>query len=75
MLEELFTGIQILSIVKIVFLILSGIYIAFLLVVFKQARAMQAVVNDGSSSSLINTVAILHVAIGISIFVAALIIL
>lgn len=75
MLEEIFAGIQLLSIVKIGFLILSGIYIAFLLVVYKQARAMQAVVNDGSASGLINAVAILHVVIGISIFVAALIVL
>lgn len=75
MLEELFTGFQLLTAVKIAFLILAGIYVAFLLVVYKQARAMQAVVNDNGASTFINSIALLHVIIGISIFVAALIIL
>lgn len=73
--EEVFNIISVLTLIKITFLIVNGIYVAFLLVVYKQARAMQAVVNDGSASSLLNIIALLNILIGISLFVAALIIL
>ncbi len=60
---------------KIGFLILSGIYIIFLLIILQQARAMSRVVNDKGASSLINYFALVNILIGILIFVAALVIL
>ncbi len=75
MFEEIFNLISVLTLIKITFLTVNGIYLAFLLVVYKQGRAMQAVVNDDGASSLLNTVALLNILIGISVFVAALIIL
>ena len=75
MLEEIFNIISALALVKITILTVNGIYVVFLLVVYKQARAMQAVVNDDGASSLLNTIAFLNILIGISLFVAALVIL
>lgn len=75
MFEEVFNIISALTLIKITFLIVNGIYVAFLLVVYKQSRAMQAVVNDDGASSLLNTIALLNILIGISLFVAALVIL
>lgn len=75
MLDLIFNIISALTLIKITFLIVNAIYVIFLLVVFKQARALQAVVNDNGASTLLNTVAFLNILIGISLFVAALIIL
>ncbi|GEM_PF-3303064 len=75
MFEEVFNIISALTLIKITFLIVNGFYLAFLLVVYKQSRAMQAVVNDGSSSSLLNSVALFNIIVGILLFVTALIIL
>lgn len=75
MLEEIFNITQTLTIIKILFLIVNGIYVAFLLVVYKQSKSMQAVVNDGSASSFVSSIAFINIVIGISLFVAALIIL
>lgn len=61
--------------VKIGFLILNGLYLAFLLVVYKQARAMQNVVNDDGASAFVNYIALLNIVVGILLFVTALIIL
>lgn len=61
--------------IKIGFLILNGLYIAFLLVVLKQSYAMQRVISDPPASMLINTGAFVGVLLGISLFVAALIVL
>lgn len=75
MFEEFSNIFSALTVIKIIFLIVNAIYIGFLLVVYKQARAMQAVVNDNGASALLNTVAFLNILIGISLFVAALVIL
>ena len=75
MFEEVFNIISALTLIKATFLIVNGIYVGFLLVVYKQARAMQAVVNDGSSSSLLNSVALFNIIVGVLLFVTALIIL
>ncbi len=75
MLDLLFNFFQFLTILKLVFLLLNLIAIIFLLIVYKQARAMQKVVDDGASSILLNLIAIINAIIGMIIFVAALIIL
>ncbi|KKQ34516.1 MAG: hypothetical protein US51_C0036G0009 [Microgenomates group bacterium GW2011_GWA2_37_6] len=75
MLDQIFEIFKGLILVKIGFLILNGLYLAFLLVVYKQSRAMQRVVNDGSASSIVNSFALLNVILGILLFVAALVIL
>lgn len=75
MLDRIFEIFQGFILLKIGFLILSGLYLAFLLVVYKQAHAMQRVVSDGSASSIVNSFALLNVILGILLFVAALIIL
>lgn len=73
--DSLFDLFQGLLLIKIAFLVLSGMFVGFLLVVLKQSRAMQKVINDDGAASAINSIAFLNVVIGISIFVAALIIL
>lgn len=75
MLDILLTILQGSMLIKLGFLILNALYIAFLLIVYKQARAMQNVVNDGAASSVVNSVAFLNVIIGILLFVTALVIL
>jgi hypothetical protein len=75
MLELLISSINLAIILKIGFLILNVIAIIFLLIVLKQARAMQKVIDDGASSILLNSIALINVIIGVIIFVAALIIL
>jgi hypothetical protein len=72
---DLINSITALSVIKIAFLLITGIYIAFLLVVFKQARAMAGVIRDNSASGILNSIALFNVLIGILIFVAALVIL
>ena len=74
MLENLFTFIQD-YIFKFGFLILNGIYIVFLFVVYKQARAMDRVIHDNGASSLINYITLVNIVIGILIFITALVIL
>ncbi len=75
MLEQIINLFQFLTILKFAFLLLNLIVIIFLLIVYKQARAMQKVVDDGASSILLNSIALFSVIIGMIIFVAALIIL
>lgn len=75
MLESLIGILQGLVLVKLGLLIVSALYIAFLLVVFKQSKAMQNVINDTTTSGLIDTIAFSQIVIGIAIFIAALIIL
>ncbi len=75
MLEQFINLFQFLTILKFAFLLLNLIVIIFLLIVYKQARAMQKVVDDGASSILLNSIALFSVIIGMIIFVAALIIL
>ena len=75
MFDVVFSIISALTLVKVIFLIVNGIYVIFLLVVYKQSRAMQAVVNDDGASTLLNIIALSNIFIGISLFVAALIIL
>ena len=60
---------------KLGFLLLNGIYIVFLLIVYKQANAMNRVIHDNGASSLINYIALVNIVIGILIFVTALVIL
>ena len=75
MLDLISTLLQGFILIKIAFLILNGFYVVFLLIVFKQAHAMQNVINDQGSSSLIDTVALFNIIVGICLFVAALVIL
>lgn len=75
MLDLILNFFQFLTILKFVFLLLNLMAIIFLLIVYKQARAMQKVVDDGASSILLNSIAIINAIIGMIIFVAALIIL
>ncbi len=75
MLDILFDVFQGLFLIKIAFLILNAIYVIFLIVVYKQSTAMQRVVNDAQASSLLNSVALLNIIVGFSLFVAALVIL
>ena len=60
---------------KLGFLLLNGIYIVFLLIVYKQAKSMNEVIHDNGASSLINYIALVNILIGILIFVTALVIL
>ena len=60
---------------KIGFLILSGIYIIFLFIVYQQANAMKKVIDAGPVSNLLILFALANIIIGILIFVAALVIL
>ena len=75
MLDLIFNFFQFLTILKFIFLLLNLIAVIFLLIVYKQARAMQKVVDDGASSILLNSIALFNAIIGMIIFVAALIIL
>lgn len=61
--------------IKVIFLLLNGLYLAFLLVVYKQSHAMQNVINDDGASSIVNNLALLNIIIGILLFVTALVIL
>ena len=58
--------------IKISFLIVIFMYIVFSLVVLKQTHAMKNVINYIGLSTVIITIAIINVIIGVSIFVAAL---
>lgn len=75
MLEALANIFQGFVLVKIGFLIINALYIGFLLVVYKQSRAMQRVITDDGASGLIDTIALVNIIVGVSVFVAALIIL
>lgn len=75
MLDLIFDLIQGLFLIKIIFLVLTAFYIGFLLVVYKQAHAMQNVVNDDGASGIVNNLALLNIIVGILLFVAALVIL
>jgi len=75
MLENLIGILQGLVLVKLGLLIVSALYIAFLLVVLKQSKAMQNVINDTTTSGLIDTIAFSQIVVGIAIFITALIIL
>ncbi len=75
MLDFLFNILHGLLLIKIAFLVLNGIYVIFLIVVYKQSRAMQRVVDDSQTSFLLNNVALFDIIVGISLFVAALMIL
>ena len=75
MLDIILNSLQGLLLIKIAFLILNAIYILFLIVVYKQSRAMQRVINDTQASSLLNSIALLNIVVAFSLFVTALIIL
>ena len=75
MLDYILSLIQFPIILKLIFLLSNFIAVIFLLIVYKQARAMQKVVDDGASSILLNSIAIINAIIGMIIFVTALIIL
>ena len=60
---------------KIGFLILNGILIAFLIIIYQQATSMEKVIKDDGGSTLINLVSLANIFIAIAIFVAALILL
>jgi hypothetical protein len=75
MLDTILGLFQGLILVKVGFLIVNALYIAFILVVYKQAKAMQNVIDDAGTSGLIDTVALINIIAGIIIFIAALIIL
>lgn len=74
MFDVVFTFIQD-YLLKFGFLILSGIYVVFLLIVFQQTNAMKRVIDTGFVSNLIIWFALANIIIGILIFVAALVIL
>ena len=57
------------------FLALNGVYIVFLIIIYKQTMAMQKVVNASRVSNLIIYAALVNILIGILIFVTALVIL
>lgn len=75
MLDIIFNILRGLVLIKIAFLILNGIYLIFLFVVYKQSLAMQRVIDDSQASSVLNSVALFNIIVGISLFVAALVIL
>ena len=75
MIDQLLSVINGLFLLKISFLILSGILFVFLLVVLKQAYAMQRVINDDSASSIVNGVALFNLFLGFLFFVTALVVL
>lgn len=60
---------------KIGFLILNGILIAFLIIVFQQAKSMEKVIKDDGASTLINFVSLANIVVAIGIFVTALVLL
>lgn len=75
MIDQIFNILNGLFLIKISFLLLSGILFIFLLVVLKQSFAMKAVINDDGASTIIDAVAVFNVFVGFSLFVAALFIL
>ncbi len=75
MIDAIINSLTGLVLIKIGYLILSGLLFVFLLVVLKQAYAMRAVINDEPASSLVNSVALLNIIVGFSLFVAALVVL
>lgn len=64
-----------LFLIKASFLLLTGIFFVFLIVVLKQSFAMRAVINDDPASSVISSVALFNLFVGFSLFVAALLVL
>ena len=66
---------QIFMLIKIGFLIIDLAFVVFLVVVVKQVQAMNTIVNDSNDSSIIKSVALLLFLAGISLFLAALVIL
>ena len=75
MLDGIFDILGDFFLIKFGLLILTGMYILFLLVVLKQTRAMSGVIKYTSVSTTITAVALFNVIFGILLFVAALVIL
>jgi hypothetical protein len=75
MLDTILGLFQGLVLVKAGFLIVNALYIAFLLVVYKQSRAMKNVINDVGTSGIIDAIAFISIIAGIVIFITALIVL
>ena len=75
MLDTILSIFQGLILVKVGFLIIAGLYIAFLLVMYNQVKSMQRVISDNGASDVVNKVALVYVFIGVSLFVTALVIL
>ena len=66
---------QVQLLIKIGFLVIDFAFIVFLIVVVKQVQTMNTIVNDSNDSSIIKSVALLLLIAGISLFLAALVIL
>ena len=66
---------QVNLLIKIGFLVIDFAFIVFLVVVVKQVQTMNTIVNDSNDSSIIKSVALFLLIAGISLFLAALVIL
>jgi hypothetical protein len=73
--SNLFHLSQMLSLLKIGFLVIDFAFVIFLIVVIKQIQTMHTIVNDSNDSSIIKTAAFLLFIIAVSLFLTALVIL
>ncbi len=75
MLDFIFSLFEGFILLKIGFLTVNFFFIIFLLVVYKQQKAMGRVIYDDGASALVNSISIIAIVISISLFAAALVIL
>ena len=75
MLNNILNIFQGLILIKIAFLIICALYVVFLFILHNQTKAMQRVINDDGASAGLDLISLVNAIAGISLFVAALIIL
>jgi len=75
MFEQIFNNLTALLLIKAAFLLLTALLFVFLLVVLRQSFAMRSVIDDVGASEVVSTVALINVIVGLSLFVAALVVL
>lgn len=63
------------TVIKVFFLTCSFLFTVFLLIVFKQAVSMNAIVNDENDSLILKLIAFILLIGSLSLFLAALVIL
>jgi len=75
MLNNILNIFQGLILIKIAFLIICALYVVFLFILHNQTKAMERVINDDGASAGLDLISLVNAIAGISLFVAALIIL
>ena len=72
---DLFNIFNINLIIKVIFLLVTGMYSVFAFVVFNQIRAMNTIVYVPNSSRILSFTSIAHLIFALSLFLTALAIL